>query len=180
MNHIIILNSTYFFAFKAAQSHTTSSSLPWLPQTEQEHHSFTSHLTPSCLQLHALCLQGFAWSCWAFRRADAAVWVTASARNELLHIGCSMETAHGCAWILCNTLWGRLHATERIYLLHIYLITQLPGCAWGSICYVISRMKFRRFRPPGSRKKVGALTCLPFGLVLFQSLKQGSFMRTTC
>lgn len=51
-----------------------------------------SHLTPPWLQHHALCLRGFAWNCWAFRRADAAVWVTASPRNELLHIGCSVET----------------------------------------------------------------------------------------
>lgn len=41
MSHIILPNSTYLFAFKAAQSHATSSSSPWLPQTEQEHHSFT-------------------------------------------------------------------------------------------------------------------------------------------
>lgn len=134
-----------------------------------------SHLTPLCLQRHALCLQGFAWNCWAFHRADAAAWVTASLRNELLHVGYSMETAHGYAWILCNILQGHLHPLEKKYLLHIYPVTQLPGYFWWSICYVISQMKFKWFRTPDSRKKelqIGTLACLPFRLVLFQSLNK--------
>lgn len=134
-----------------------------------------SHLTAPCLQHHALCLQGFAWTCWAFPRADAAGWVTASPRNESLHIGYSMETAQGYAWMLCNTLWGHLHALEIIYFLHLCPITQLPGYFWWSICYVISQMKFRWFTgrliPEKKELQVGALTCLPFRLVLFQSLK---------
>lgn len=149
-----------------------------------------SHLTPPYLQPHALCLWGFAWNRWAFHRADAAVWVTASPRNEFLHISCSMETAHVHAWILCNALWGHLHASEIeiICLLHIYpgeeqsVSHNYLGTSDGA-SNVRAWLRFGWFGPPSCRKrslKQEPWLVLPLRLALFQSSKQGNFMQTTC
>lgn len=183
MNHIIIPNSTYLLAFKAAQSHTTSSSLPGLPQTEQEHHSFPvpPHAIVSpvpCSLPPRFCME--------------LLSISQSRCSSVSH--CLTEERVIAHWLLHgNRPWIRLRIVQYTLrplacfgdnlFTYIFPVTQLPGYFWWSICYVISWMKFRWFRPPGSRKKelrVGALTCLPFRLVLFQSLKQGSFMQATC
>lgn len=115
---------------------------------------------PPYLQPHPLCLWSFAWKGWTFHRADAAAWVTALPRNELLHISCSMETAHVYAWILCNALWGHLHSSkaEIICLLHIYpgeeqsVSLNCLGTSDGT-SNMISWLGFGCFRPPGCRKR---------------------------
>lgn len=119
-----------------------------------------SHLTVPYLQPHALYLQGCAWNCWAFHRADAAAWVTASPRSELLHISCSMETACVYAWILCNALWGHLHASEIeiICLLHINpgeeqsVSHNCLGTSDGA-SNVMAWLRFGLSRPPDCRKR---------------------------
>lgn len=153
MSRTIIPNTTYSLAFKAAQSHTISSSLPWLPQTEQGHHSFTvpPHTTVApapCSLPPRFCMELLSIS--QSRCSSVSHCLT---EEQVIAHWLLRGNTHGCAWILCNTLWGLLYALEIIYSLHMYPVTQLPGYFRWSVCYMISQMKFRWFRPPDSRKK---------------------------